>query len=214
MYIPKHFSQDDLPALRELIHHYGFATLISHNDDDFMVSHVPIMLNETMGEHGTLIGHLARANPHWNILATGKSTLAIFHGPHTYISPSWYEHPDRMVPTWNYTVAHVYGTPRVVEDKTKLKPILRALVHQYESGFAIPWTMDLPEDYLDANLNAIVGFEIAIKRIEGKFKISQNRTGVDQQRVIDALQKQLDPMSREMAKLMQQNVLKTQKEKI
>ncbi|MGB8339728.1 MAG: FMN-binding negative transcriptional regulator [Burkholderiales bacterium] len=209
MYNPKHFVQNDLRALRELIHAYGFATLISHSDGEFMVSHIPIMLDETSAPKGKLIGHLARTNPHCQILAKGGQALVIFQGPHTYISPSWYEQPKRMVPTWNYTIAHVYGAARIVEDKIKLKQIVGTLVHQYESGFAQPWTMDLPDDFLDANLNAIVGFEIDIERIEGKFKISQNRTVADQQRVIAALEKQADAMSREMAKLMQQR-LKTQ----
>lgn len=206
MYNPKHFEQKDLAALRELIHAYGFATLISHSDGEFMVSHIPIMLDEKSAPNGRLIGHLARANPHWKILAKGGEALVMFQGPHTYISPNWYEHPDRMVPTWNYTVAHVYGTARIVEDKVKLKQMQRALVNQYESGFAQPWTMDLPDDYLDANLKAIVGFEIDIARIEGKFKISQNRTLVDQQRVITALEQQTDGMSQAMAKLMQQRL--------
>jgi transcriptional regulator len=206
MYNPKHFEQKDLAALRELIHAYGFATLISHSDGAFMVSHIPVMLDEKTTPHGKLIGHLARANPHGQILAQGGEALVMFQGPHTYISPSWYEHPNRMVPTWNYTVAHVYGAARIIDDKVQVKQIVRALVNQYESGFAQPWTMDLPEDYLDANLNAIVGFEIDIARIEGKFKISQNRTVVDQQRVIAALKQQTDGMSQEMAKLMQQRL--------
>ncbi len=206
MYNPKHFEQKDLVALRELIHAYGFATLISHNDGAFMVSHIPVMLDERSAPNGKLIGHLARANPHGQILAKGGEALVMFQGPHTYISPSWYEHPNRMVPTWNYTVAHVYGAARILDDKAQVKQIVRALVHQYESGFAQPWAMDLPDDYLDANLNAIVGFEIDIARIEGKFKISQNRTPVDQQRVIAALKQQSDGMSQAMAKLMQQRL--------
>jgi transcriptional regulator len=206
MYNPKHFVQENLPALRELIRAYGFATLISHGDGEFMVSHIPILLDDQSSPHGKLIGHLARANPHWQILAKGGQALVIFQGPHTYISPNWYEQPNRMVPTWNYTVAHVYGTARIVEDKNQLKQMQRALVHQYESGFAQPWTMDLPDDFLDPQLKAIVGFEIDIQRIEGKFKISQNRSVVDQQRVIAALEQQTDDMSREMAKLMQQRL--------
>jgi transcriptional regulator len=204
MYNPKHFQQQDLVALRELIRAYGFATLISHREGEFMVSHIPILLDDQSAPHGKLIGHLARANPHWQILAKGGQALAIFQGPHSYVSPSWYEHPNRMVPTWNYVVAHVHGTPRIVDDRQQLKQMQRALVHQYESGFDKPWTMDLPDDFLDAQLNAIVGFEIDIERIEGKFKLSQNRTLVDQQRVIAALEKQPDPMSQQMAKFMQQ----------
>lgn len=206
MYNPKHFSQHDVHALHRLIRAYGFATVISQQDGEFMVSHIPVLLDEAAAPNGRLIGHFARANPHWQIFAGGSEVLVIFQGPHTYISPNWYEHPQRMVPTWNYTVAHVYGTPRIVEDKIKLKQMQRALVHQYESAFAQPWTMDLPDDFLDVQLNAIVGFEIDITRIEGKFKISQNRTPADQRRVIAALEKHSDAMSQEMAKLMQQRL--------
>ena len=132
MYNPKHFAQNDGAALHDLIRAYGFATLISHSESAFMVSHVPLMLDEKSAPQGKLIGHLARANPHWQMLAKGGEALVLFQGPHTYISPNWYEHPDRMVPTWNYTVAHVYGTARIIDDKTQVKQIVRALVNQYE----------------------------------------------------------------------------------
>src|SRR5206468_2683175 len=136
---------------------------------------------------GTLLSHMARANDQWQDFARGAEALVIFQGHHTYISPSWYEiHPS--VPTWNYMVVHAYGTPRLITDDDRIRAALRELVATHESAFDEPWPMDLPDDYLRKMLRGIVAFEIPITRLEGKFKLSQNRSERDRQLVIAALE--------------------------
>jgi transcriptional regulator len=133
------------------------------------------------GPYGTLHGHCARANPQWRSFGEGE-VLVVFHGPHAYVSPSWYAEPVN-VPTWNYVAVHAYGTARPMETPRELRALLQALVDHHESGFAQPWRMELPEDYLADRMRAIVGFEIPIARIEGKFKLSQNRPPADRRSV-------------------------------
>jgi transcriptional regulator len=182
MYIPTAFRADDRSALYDLIDRHGFGTLVSVIDGTPFATHLPLLLDRG---RGVLLGHVARANPHWHALAGSAEALAIFHGPHAYVSPSWYA-PAPAVPTWNYAAVHVYGTPRLL-DEAGLRDLVGRLVEQYESGRARPWTMDLPEDYMGKMLRAIVGFEIPIERIEGKFKLSQNRSTEDRAGVIAAL---------------------------
>jgi transcriptional regulator len=131
--------------------------------------------------------------------------LTIFQGPHAYVSPSWYE-TELSVPTWNYAVVHAYGTPRVIEDSAALYDILKAVVQMYEAPFEQPWPFALPEDYVDKMMRAIVGFSISITRLEGKYKLSQNRPPEDQQRVVEALHRQGDELSTDTAALMRPRV--------
>lgn len=201
MYIPKSFSQTDREILNAFMQAHNFATLVSQIDGQLVVTPLPLMLDTTRGEYGTLTGHLARANPHWKGL-TQSEALVIFQGPHTYISPSWYEtHPS--VPTWNYTTIQAYGLPRIIDDAKTMTAMLGQLVDHHESGFEHPWAMDLPEDYMDKMLQAIVAFEIPITRLEGKFKLSQNRSEADQTRVISALAESSYPPDQEVSALMQ-----------
>jgi transcriptional regulator len=139
--------------------------------------------------HGTLIGHFARANPHWGH-ADGGATLAVFHGPHAYVSPSWYEHPERMVPTWNYATVHMHGTLEIIADAAATRAVLDALVDRFEGGRAAPWTLRMPERRRDAMVAAIVAFRLRVTRLEGKFKLSQNRSAADRARVAAALKKE------------------------
>jgi transcriptional regulator len=187
MYVPAVFAEKNLETLHALIEDYGFASLVSNTPEGPVATHLPIMLDRARGSQGTLVAHLARANPHARVL-DGADVLAIFLGPHGYISPSWYgQHP--AVPTWNYAAVHVYGRARLVNDPAELDVIVRALVHQYESGRAKPWTADdLPADYMKGMLRGIVGVEIEITRLEGKLKLSQNRNAADRKAVIAALQ--------------------------
>lgn len=186
MYVPQAFAMRDAAAWRELIDANGFATLVSSGPDGLVATHLPIMLDADRGPDGTLVAHLARANPHGAAL-DGAEVLAIFHGPHGYISPSWYAaHP--AVPTWNYASVHVYGRARVVDDPVRLRDIVGRLVAKYESGRAAPWTMDgLPDSFVGGMLKGIVGVDIEIARVEGKHKLSQNRSAVDRRQVIAAL---------------------------
>jgi transcriptional regulator len=185
MYIPKSFQSDDLAQLHDLMRQYNFAILATQHDRAPFATHLPFMLDSERGPQGTLIAHMARANPQWRDFGGGE-VLVIFQGPHAYISPSWYEqHPS--VPTWNYAAVHAYGVPRIVEDHDELRRMLGALVATHEAAFAQPWRMELPDDYLDKMMRAVVGFEIEITRLEGKLKLSQNRSEHDQHQVAEAL---------------------------
>jgi transcriptional regulator len=186
LYVPSSFDESDRAALQAFITAHGFATLISPDAHDPPVTHLPLMLDPTRGELGVLTGHVARANPHWRHLESGAQVLAIFHGPHAYVSPSWYGHHP-SVPTWNYAVVHVHGRARVTHDVRDLERIVQRLVEQYEGARSQPWRMQLPADYQAQMLSAIVGFEVEIARISGKFKLSQNRPAADRPRIIEAL---------------------------
>ena len=183
MYIPTAFRADDRAALRDLIERHGFGTLVTVIDGAPFATHLPFLLDR---ERGLLLGHVARANPHWRALDGSAESLAIFQGPHGYVSPSWYA-SGPAVPTWNYAAVHVYGAPRVLNDESRLLDLLARLVHQYESGRQRPWAMDLPADYQRKMLHGIVGFEMPIGRVEGKFKMSQNRPAEDRRGVIREL---------------------------
>ncbi len=144
---------------------------------------------------------MARANPQWKSLAGGSETLVIFQGPHAYLSPTWYA-SEFNVPTWNYAVAHAYGRPQIIDDPTRLRPMLDKLVAQHEQHQLQPWQVDWTDGRNDGLLGAIVGFEMEITRLEGKFKMSQNKSAADQQGVVGALAKSRDPLEIEVAAIM------------
>jgi transcriptional regulator len=186
IYVPAAFAENDLSRLHAFVCAHPFATLVSPDPQDPPVTHLPLLLDPARGERGTLLGHVARANPHWRSLATGSLALAIFHGPHAYVSPSWYgDHPS--VPTWNYAVVHARGEARLIEDLAALEQLVARLTDTFERAREAPWRMRLPADYRSRMLGAIVGFEIEIAHIEGKFRLSQNRSAADRVRVADAL---------------------------
>ncbi|HEX9462576.1 MAG TPA: FMN-binding negative transcriptional regulator [Alphaproteobacteria bacterium] len=201
MYIPKSFAVDDPELLRAIMASHGFATLISSGPAGLVATHVPVLFEATAAGKGRMIAHLARANPHGETL-DGADVLAIFQGPHGYISPSWYAaHP--AVPTWNYVAVHVYGRARLVREPERLREIVSQLVDIYEGGRPAPWRMaGLSDDYLRGMLNAIVGVEIDVERLEGKHKLSQNRDAEDRRRVIAALADSADPQDRQLAAYM------------
>ncbi len=178
MYIPASFRVEEAAVLHSFIERFGFATLITIRDGSPFASHLPLLLDR---ERGLLLGHMARANPHWECLE-GTESLAIFTGPHAYISPSWYvTHPS--VPTWNYTAVHIYGSPRLTSE-SRTRGIVDAVVSKYESNRANPWPNDLPEEYRSNLLGGVVGFEMPIGRIEGKFKLGQNRPEPDRETML------------------------------
>jgi transcriptional regulator len=183
LYVPKAFAVDDVPALHAFIAAHSFATLISPDAQDPAVTHVPLLL-EAGGRLGTLTGHLARGNPHCERLE-GAQTLAIFHGPHAYVSPSLYA-TQPSVPTWNFAAVHARGVARLVQDVPALEAIVRRMVGHYEGGRPDPWRMQLPDDYREQMLRGIVGFHIEITSLTGKFKLSQNRPHADRARVREA----------------------------
>ena len=187
MYIPKAFREDDIGTLHTFIQAYSFATLVTLHEGMPFATHLPFLLDAERGPNGILLAHMACANPQWHDFASAQEVLVIFQGPHTYISPSWYE-VELSVPTWNYAVVHAYGLPHLIEDGEELYKLLKTLIQTHEANFEMPWPFQLPDDYLQKMMRAIVGFEIEITRLEGKFKLSQNRTETERENVIAALQ--------------------------
>jgi transcriptional regulator len=185
LYVPSHFRLEERDELHALIRQYSFAPLVTHTPTGPFATHLPFLFAPERGPHGTLRGHMARANPHGSHLE-GQEALVIFQGPHAYISPAWYlQHPS--VPTWNYVAVHVYGRPHLL-DTDDTYSVLRASVAQYEGTERPAWSMDsLPDALVQQMMRAIVGFEIEITRIEGKAKMSQNREVADQRQVIAVL---------------------------
>jgi len=194
MYIPKHFREDDLDTLHKFMQAYSFATLITQHEGAPFATHLPFILDSERGPKGTLLAHMARANPQWHDFNSAQEVLTIFQGPHAYISPSWYE-VELSVPTWNYAVVHAYGIPRIIEDSEELYQILKILIETHEAQFENPWPFQLPDDYLQKMIRGIVGFEIEITRLEGKFKMSQNRTESEREKVVAALQESKDTLA-------------------
>ena len=187
MYVPAHFRIDDTAAMVGFMRRNGFALLTTSAEDGPFVSHLPLLHREGGGPSGRLIGHMARANPQWRHFASGLPALVVFWGPHAYISPAWYETPNQ-VPTWNYQTVHAYGRARIVEDQAEVLETLRLLADTYEGGFEMPWRMDsLPAGQAAAMTRGIVAFEIAIERLEGKAKLSQNKTAQDRRNAADRL---------------------------
>ena len=185
LYIPPHFRVEDRAKLVRFMEDNGFATLVSHGPAGLAVSHVPLLV-DVDGEQVRLVGHVARGNEQWQALEGAGQVLAIFHGPHAYVSPTWYaNHPS--VPTWNYAVVHAHGKARLT-DEAELHDIVTRLSTKYEAGNAKPWRLsDQPPAFVSGMLQNIVGFEIEVRRLEGKFKLSQNRPA-EIPRVIEALQ--------------------------
>jgi transcriptional regulator len=186
LYVPAHFRMDDPDALFAFVERYAFGTLVSSGAAGLRVSHIPFVAERDAAGAVRLLGHVARANDQWQELERAREVVAIFQGPHAYVSPTAYAtHPS--VPTWNYAVVHAHGKARLM-DEAALHDLLMRLSATYEAGNAKPWKMsELPADYVATMLRAIVGFEIEVERLEGKFKLSQNRA-VEAPRVIAALE--------------------------
>lgn len=186
VYTPSHFETTDRAAIARLMHDHPFATVITPSGPDPHISHLPLLLVPGCEPHGTLIGHMARANPHWRSVAQAES-IAIFHGPHAYVSPAWYAEPSKAVPTWNYAAVHACGMLDIIEDAAETRSVLDTLVHRFEAHRDAPWAFAMPERQRDALVGAIVAFRMRIRRLSAKFKLSQNRSADDQARVVSAL---------------------------
>ena len=200
MYIPKLFEVTDLATLHEFIETHSFATLVTAAGEQPIATRVPLLLERSRGRQGTLLGHIARANPQWRSFDGERQCLAMFDGPHAYISPSWYANAP-AVPTWNYAAVHVYGIPRPIHDAEQLARLVDRMVAAYEAGMAEPWAGILPADFKASMLKAIVGFSIEIDRIEGKFKLGQNRPLEDRLGTVNRLETSSNPAARELAAL-------------
>lgn len=196
MHIPAHFRAEELAPLQQLMRDYSFATLVSTGEDLLPVATpLPFVVDVAPGHYGTLRAHMALGNPQWRTFREDREVLVIFQGPHAYITPSWYEQP-LSVPTWNYATVHAYGRPRILKDASVLYKHLSSLVQVHEAQFATPWPFEqLPEPYVEKMMRGVVGFEIEITRLEGKFKMSQNRQPNERARVAEELHKSPDPAS-------------------
>jgi transcriptional regulator len=203
VYLPPHFTEARPSVLVEHIERYDFGLLVSHGAAGLVASHIPFLI-ERDRDKLHLHGHLARPNPQVGDLAQGGEVLAIFSGPHAYISPNWYA-TGPSVPTWNYVDVHAYGTVSLIEDVDWLRGLVRRLSERHEAHNPVPWrTQDLPEAYLEGMLKGIVGLDVAITRLEGKYKLSQNRPAADRPLVIAALERRNDADSLAVARLMRE----------
>ena len=191
MYTPKHFEEPRIAVMHELMRTRPLATLVTLSSGGLNANHIPLHLVDTPAPLGTLRGHVARANPLWHDFAKDVEVLAIFLGPDSYITPSWYatkQETGKVVPTWNYAVVHAYGTLRIIDDAAWIHAQLEALTAHNEAGFARPWAVsDAPREYTDKLLEAIIGFEIVITKLSGKWKVSQNQPAQNQAGVIEGL---------------------------
>ena len=205
MYIPKPFAFPDgaTAALQDLIEAYNFGILIAAGGP-LEAAHLPFVLDRDRGALGTLIAHVARPNPIWSRFAGGQEILAIFQGPHVYVSPDWYASRG-LVPTWNYLAVHAYGVPRILEDEAAVTEALARLTRTMEAGLAPkpPWSIaEVAAPSLAALRRGVVAFEIEIARLEGKRKLNQNRTAADRAGVISALEASGEPDGLAVAKVM------------
>ena len=205
MYIPRHHEELDSAVLHALIRAHPLGTWVTHADEELIVNHVPFLLDPRRGPHGALIGHVARANKVWSAFSRTVPSVVAFQGPESYITPSWYpsKHDQgKAVPTWNYAVVHAHGLPVVNDDKTWLLNHVNQLTDFHEAGRAAPWRVsDAPRDYIERMIDGIVGIEIPISKLVGKWKVSQNRSRPDKLGIVAGLSAEDNPRSREMAAL-------------
>jgi len=200
MYVPKVFALEDVPKLQEFMEEFNFATVVTQRDGELTASHIPFLLDRSVEPYGVLRAHLAVRNPQLDDFRSGSQALVIFQGPHCYISPSWYVQPEN-VPTWNYTVVHAYGVPRI-GNKAAMIALLKDLTAKHEGSFERPWDFDPNSGWVQKLLMDIVAFEIKIEKLEGKFKLNQNRAPADREGVIQTLSASEDPLQKAIADLM------------
>lgn len=204
MYIPPHFAEKDLARLHGFIEQNSFGLLVTQDGETPTASHLPFLLDRTVGERGAIIGHMARANPQWQT-AAGQTALAVFSGPHAYISPTWYEAP-KTVPTWNYAAVHATGRFEAIDDPGAILAILQSTVSQYEGAMPSPWSIGEINAYVESLLRQIVGFRIEIATLEGKWKLNQNHPQERRRKVIARLRERADENSLAVAALMEETL--------
>jgi transcriptional regulator len=206
MYLPPQFREDDVPALHAAIRQIAFGTLVTLGPDGMIASHVPMLVDPEPAPYGTLLGHVARANPQWRNPVQDVDALAIFVGPNGYVTPSWYptkRETGKVVPTWNYVAIHAYGPARWFDDADQLLALVTRLTESQEAPRAAPWAVsDAPPEFVNAMLKAIVGFALPIARLEGKWKMSQNRNAADLAGVRDGLAREPSPANDAVAAVM------------
>jgi transcriptional regulator len=202
MYIPGHFKEEDHEQLIAFMREYNFASLVSVSGAKPIATHLPFVIREENGKL-FLVAHMAKANPQWETLSANEA-LVIFQGPHAYISPKHYE-KQQNVPTWNYIAVHAYGNTRLISDSKELFALMETTIRSFESGFMSQWK-DLSPSYVEGMLKAIVGFEIEVTKLEGKFKLSQNKTTTEQKNIIAELEDSKDPLKEGIASEMKKKL--------
>jgi len=209
MYLPAHFEESRVDVLHGLIHAHPLGALVTVTAVGLDANHIPFEVDAEPAPFGTLRGHVARANPVWREFSRDVEALVIFQGPGTYVSPAWYptkQETGRVVPTWNYAVVHAHGPLRVIDDKAWLRDFVTKLTNRYEAARRDPWQVtDAPAEYVDTMLGAIIGIEIPLTRLVGKWKMSQNRPAQDRAGVIDGLLREGDPSHAVIADLVRQS---------
>ncbi len=206
MYTPAHFAESDRDELHAIVRAYPLGTLVTHSTRGLDADHLPFELDAERGEHGTLVAHVARANPLWTQIGDGAQVMVVFRGAHGYISPSWYpskHETHRHVPTWNYEVVHAHGRLRVIDDPRFVRGVVARLTRRHEAGEPVPWKMaDAAPDYLEQMVSMIVGIEVEITRLDGKRKLGQNRETRDREGAIRALRERgAAPLADRMARV-------------
>jgi transcriptional regulator len=198
MYIPGHFAEPSLEVLHATLRDAGLCTLVTTGEGGLDASHLPLLLEPEPGPLGRLIGHVARASPQWRATPAGAAALVVLLGPDAYVTPSWYpskQEAGKVVPTWNYLAIHAHGVVRFFEDRARLLDVVTRLTVRHEAGRAHPWKVtDAPPDYVEAMLGGIVGVELTITRLEGKWKASQNRSEADRRGVEAGLRAEGHPV--------------------
>ncbi|MEQ9091060.1 MAG: FMN-binding negative transcriptional regulator [Balneola sp.] len=203
MYTPSSFKEENPDILFDLIEVHNFGIIFSQHEDQPEATHLPFLVHREKGKHGTLIAHFAKANKHWKKLDESKDVLVVFQGPHSYISPAWYVNRAE-VPTWNYATVHVFGKPKIIEDVAELNKMVKELTHFHENQENTGWRLDeVPEKDYNTDLKAIVGLEIEISKIEGKFKFNQNKSDKDQESVIAKME---DSGRKDISEIMKRNL--------
>ena len=206
MYIPSAFRETDIAAMHAVIDDARLANLVTQSADGLIATPLPLILDRSEGPHGTLYGHVARANPQWQATTVGEA-LVIFMGPDAYVTPSWYatkRETGKVVPTWNYVAVHAYGLPEFFTDSDRLLALVTRLTKRHEGSRAAPWAVsDAPAQYVQSQLRGIAGFRLPIARLEGKRKMSQNRSAEDRAGVIDGLAASQNSSDRVVAELVQ-----------
>ena len=192
MYQPEHFREDRVAVQHQLIRDHPLGLLINSGGEGLTANFLPFLIDPVEGGTGVLRAHLARANDQWRALVDVEECLVVFQGPQAYVTPSWYAtkpETGKVVPTWNYATVHAWGRPRIIQDAGWLRNQIEALTDQREAAFAEPWRVDdAPAPFIDAQIRGIVGLEIPITRMEGKWKVSQNRSLADRLGVANALE--------------------------
>lgn len=196
MYLPQHFEESRVAVLHEHIHAHPLGALVTLTSRGLDANHIPFEVDPQPAPFGMLRGHVARANPVWRDPPPDVEALVIFQGPSTYVSPAWYptkQETGKVVPTWNYAVVHAHGTPRFIDDRAWLRDFVTKLTNRHEAERRDPWKVtDAPADYIDKQLGGIIGVEIPLTRLIGKWKVSQNRPPQDRDGVVEGLRREGD----------------------